>query len=57
MTNDRDRKAYPIHLNGVELIRELRAREAVKRRDNYYALSALTLAACISYVGYLVLFT
>jgi predicted small integral membrane protein len=52
----RDLNAHPLRLSGVNLIRARRAAEAAKRRDNYFALSALTLAASISYVGYLVIF-
>lgn len=54
---ERDLTQHPLRLSGVNLIRARLAAKAEARRDNYYALSALTLAACISYVGYLVLFT
>lgn len=56
-TQQRDYRAHPLRLSGTALIAARRARIARKRRDNYYALSALTLAASISYVAYLAIFT
>ena len=48
---------HPLRLSGVNLIAARRAQIARHRRDNYYALSALTLAASISVVAYLAIFT
>lgn len=57
MKPERNLDWHPLRLSGVNLIRERRAREAEKRRDNYFALSVLTMLASIFYVSYLAFLT